>query len=143
MAEVDSSIANKKLMRLGLIGLAIVILFAASFVWFWYFVGVLGNGGVDVLIAFMPVCLLPYFIVITVYVGFFTAKFAEGRWSYNWLWGISGSVLTILFIIGSPGLSFLIPYYSSAIFVFLSPVVSTLLIMSLISIRKKNGIIDQ
>jgi hypothetical protein len=137
MAKVDNSLKNMQLRNLGLIGLVIIILFAAGFAWAWYYIGIWGHGGVDVLLTFLPFCILPYFLVITVYVGFFTAKFAEGRWRHTWPWGLTGSILTLLFMIGSPELTFLIPHYSSAIFVFLSPVVSTLLILSLISIRRK------
>ena len=138
MAEEVNFLTNKQLMRLGLIGLAIVLLFAVSFAGFWYYVGVLGNGGVDVLIAFMPVCLLPYVVVISVYVGFFSAKFANRRWQYPWLWGIGGFVLTILFIVGLPLLfASVFPYQSPAIFAFFAPVLSALSMMLFSSIRRK------
>ncbi len=138
MADLNASLTRKQLTKLGLIGLSLLILFAAGFAWFWYYVGVLEHGGVDVLMAFLPVCLLPYIVVITGYAGFFTAQFAKGKWQHSWLWGIAGSGLTILLIIGLPMLlEPMFPYQSPAIFVFLAPVVSTLLIVSLISIRRK------
>jgi len=138
MTDVQESLTRKQLTTLALIGLSILILFAAGFAWIYYYIGVLGNGGVDVFLAVAPFCILPYLIVISIYVAFFMAKFAKGRWRYPWLWGFGGFALTVLFSVGLPILlSPVFPYQSPVIFTFLAPVLSTLAIMLLISIRKK------
>jgi hypothetical protein len=117
---------------------------ALGFVWLYYYVGVLGNGGVEVFLAFAPFCIFPYLVVISVYVGFYAARFAKGRWKHTWLRGIAGFALTLLFIMGFPILlSPVFPYQGPAIFAspvifaFLAPVLSALLIVLLISIRRK------
>ena len=137
MTNMDNSITKKQLITLALIGLLILVLFAAGFVWLYY-------GGVDVFLAFAPYFIFPYLVVISVYVGFFAARFAKGRWKHAWLWGIAGFALTLLFIMGFPSLlSPIFPYQSPAIFAgpalfaFLAPVLSGLLIVPLISIRRK------
>jgi len=138
MTNMDNSIQKKQLTTLALIGLVILVLFATGFVWLYYYVGVLGNGGVDVFLAFAPYFIFPYLVVISVYVGFFAARFAKGSWKHAWLWGIAGFALTLLFIMGFPILlSPIFPYPSPAIFAFLAPVFSALLIVLLISIRRK------
>jgi len=141
MTEVEDTLTSKQLASLTLIGLSLLILFAAGFAWFYYYVGILGHGGVDVFIAFTPFCFFPYLTVISIYVGFFTTKFAKGKWKYPWLWGISSFVLTILLIIGLPLLlESVFPYRNPAIFAFVAPVLSTPLVMLLISIRRKTTI---
>jgi len=82
--------------------------------------------------------------VTSAYAGFFAAKLAKGRWKHTWLWGIAGFVLTLLFLIGFPSLlSPVFPFSSPeifggpAIFAFLAPVFSVLLIRLLMSIRRK------
>lgn len=144
MTNMNNSITKKQLTTQALLGLLILVLFAAGFVWLYYYVGVLGNGGVDVFLAFAPFFIFPYLVVISVYVGFFAARFAKGRWKHAWLWGIAGFALTLLFIMGFPILlSPVFPYPSPAIFAgpaifaFLAPVLSALLIVLLISIRRK------
>ena len=86
MTNMDNSIQKKQLTTLALIGLVILVLFATGFVWLYYYVGVLGNGGVDVFLAFAPYFIFPYLVVISVYVGFFAARFAKGSWKHAWLW---------------------------------------------------------
>ena len=144
MTNMDNSISKKQLTPLALIGLLILFLFAASFVWFINYAGVLGNGGEDVFLAFLRFWIYSYLVVISVYVGFFAARFAQGRWKRAWLWGIAGFAVTLLFILGFPGLlSPIFPYQSPeifagpAIFAFLAPVLSALLMVLLISIRRK------
>ncbi len=138
MTNVEGSPTNREIKKLVLIGLSILILFAVGFAWLYYYVDILGNGGGDVFVAFMPFCLIPYLLVISVYIGYFAAKFAEGRWRHAWLWGIGGFALTVLFIIGFPILlSPVFPYQSPAIFAFLAPVLAAFLIVLLISIRRK------
>ena len=144
MTNMDNSISKKQLTPLALIGLLILFLFAASFVWFINYAGVLGNGGEDVFLAFLRFWIYSYLVVISVYVGFFVARFAKGKWKHAWLWGIAGVPLTLLFILGFPSLlSPIFPHQSSvifggpAIFAFLAPVLSALFIMLLISIRRK------
>jgi len=144
MANMDNSLTKKQLTTLALIGLLILVLFAAGFVWFYYYVGVLGNGSEDVFLAFVRFWIFPYLVVISVYVGFFAARFAKGRWKRACLWGIAGFVLTLLSILGLPGLlSPIFPYRSPeifagpAIFAFLAPVLSAILMVLLISIRRK------
>lgn len=141
---MDNSITKKQLTTLALIGLVILALFAAGFVWLYYYVGVLGNGGGEVVLALSPFWVFPYLVIISVYVGFFAARFAKGRWKHAWLWGIAGFALTLLFILGFPSLlSPVFPYQGPtifarpAIFAFLAPVLSALLIVLLISIRRK------
>ena len=142
MTNMDNSIAKKQLTTLALMGLLILVLFAASFVWLYYYGVVLGNG--DEVLAYAPFWIYPYLVAISVYVGFFAARFAKGRWKQAWLWGIAGFALTLLFILGFPSLlSPIFPYQSPeifaghAIFAFLAPVLSALLIVLLISIRRK------
>ena len=144
MTTLDNSITKKQLTTLALTGLVILALFAAGFVWLYYYVGVLGHGGDEVVLALAPFWIFPYLAVISVYVGFFAARFAKGRWKHAWLWGIAGSALTLLFIMSFPGLlSPVFPYQSPTIFAgpailaFIALVFSVLLIMLLISIRRK------
>ena len=144
MTNVDNSITKKQLTTLALTGLLILVLFAAGFGWLYYYVGVLGHGGGEVFLAFAPFWIFPYLVVISVYVGFFAARFAKGRWKPAWLWGIAGFALTLLFIMGFPSLlSPVFPYQSPtifagpAIFAFLAPLLSALLIVLVISIRRK------
>ena len=141
---MDNSITKKQLTTLALIGLVILALFAAGFIWLHYYVRVSGDGGGEVVLALSPFWLYPYLVVSSVYVGFFAARFAIGRWKHAWLWGIAGFALTLLFIIGIPSLlSTVFPYQSPeifagpAIFAFLAPVLSALFIVLLISIRRK------
>ena len=138
MVEADDTLTSKQLTTLALIGVSLFILFAAGFAWFYYYVDFLGHGGGDLFIAFAPFCFFPYLVVISIYVGIFTTKFAKGKWKYPWLWGISGFLLTVLLIIGLPlSLESVFPHQSPAIFAFVAPVLSTPLIMLLISIRRK------
>jgi hypothetical protein len=142
MTTMDNSITKKQLTTLALLGLIILVLFAASFV--WLYAVVLGNGEGEVFLAFAPYWVYPYLLVVSVYVGFFAARFAKGRWKRAWLWGIAGFAVTLLFILGFPGLlSPIFPdqspeiFAGPAIFAFLAPVLSALLMMLLISIRRK------
>ena len=137
MTTMDNSITKKQLTTLALLGLLILVLFATGFVWLYY-------GDVDVFLAFAEFYIFPYVVVISVYVGFFAARFAKGRSKHAWLWGIAGFALTLIFIIGFPSLlSPVFPYASPAIFAgpaifaFLAPVLSALIIVLLISIRRK------
>ena len=145
MTAMNNSITKKQLTTLALLGLLILVLFAAGFVWLYK--GVLGNGGGEVFLALAPYWVFPYLVVISVYVGFFAARFAKGRWEHAWLWGIVGFALTLLFILGFPSLlSSVFPYQSPvifagpAIFAFVAPVLSALLIVLLISIRRKAAV---
>ena len=145
MTAMNNSITKKQLTTLALLGLLILVLFAAGFVWLYK--GVLGNGGGEVFLALAPYWVFPYLVVISVYVGFFAARFAKGRWEHAWLWGIAGFALTLLFILGFPSLlSSVFPYQSPvifagpAIFAFVAPVLSALLIVLLISIRRKAAV---
>jgi hypothetical protein len=72
MTNVDSSITKKQLTTLALLGLLILLLFAAGFVWLYD--GVLWNGGGELFLAFAPFWIFPYLVVISVYVGFFCGK---------------------------------------------------------------------
>jgi hypothetical protein len=142
MTTMDNSITKKQFTTLTLLGLLILVLFAAGFVWLYK--GVLGNGRGEVFLAIAPFWVFPYLVVNSVYVGFFAARFAKGRGKHAWLWGIAGFTLTLLFILGFPSLlSPVFPYQSPeifagpAIFAFLAPVLSAVLIVLLISIRSK------
>ena len=144
MTTMDNSITKKQLTTLALIGLVILVLFAAGFIWLHYYVRVSGIGGGEVVLALSPFWLYPYLVVSSVYVGFFTARFAKGRWKHAWLWGIAGFALTLLSIIGIPSfLSPVFPYQSPEIFAgppifaFLAPVLSASFVVLLISIRRK------
>jgi len=118
----------------------ILVLFAAGFVWLIYY-------SADVSLAFARFCIFSYLVVISIYVGFIAARFAQGRWNHAWLWGIAGFALTLLFIMGFPTLfSPVYPYQGPtifsgpAIFAFFAPVASALLIVLLISIRRKTTV---
>ena len=144
MTTMDNSITKKQLATLALIGLVILVLFAAGFVWLYSHAGDFWSGGADVFLAFAPFWVFPYLVVVSVYVGFFAARFAKGRSKSAWFWGIAGFALTLLFIVGVPSLlSPVFPYSSPvifagpAIFAFLAPLLSALLIVLLISIRRK------
>ena len=93
MITMDNSTTKEQLTTLALIGLVILGLFAAGFVWLYYYVGVLGNGGGEVVLALSPYWVFPYLVVSSVYVGFFAARFATGRGKHAWLWGIAGFAL--------------------------------------------------
>ena len=128
--------ARKELRALVLVGFPILVLLWAGFVWINDYV--LTHGGIDVLIAVTPFCMLPYSIVMSIYAGFFMATFARGRWRHPWLWGITGIALTALFSVSILTLlSPIFPYISPVIFAFVVPVLSTAVILRLISIRKK------
>jgi hypothetical protein len=144
MTTMNNSITTKKLTTLALIGVVIWGLFVAGFIWLVYYVRVSGDGGGELFLAFAPFWIFPYLIVGSVYVGLFAARFAKGRWKHTWLWGITGFALTLLFIMGMPSLlSPVFPYQGPeifagpAIFAFLAPVFSALLIVLLISIRRR------
>lgn len=81
MPPLDNSLTKKQLTALALTGLVILALFAAGFVWL-YFYGVLGNGGGEVVLALAPFWIYPYLVVVSLYVGFFAARFAKGRWKH-------------------------------------------------------------
>lgn len=144
---MDNSDPKKLLTILALIGLVILALFAAGFVWLNYYVGVLGNGGGEVVLELAPFWIYPYLVVVSVYAAFFAERFAKGKWKHAWLWGIAGFALTLLFILGFPSLlSPVFPYpgptsfAGPAILAFVTPVLSGLLIMLLISIRRKASV---
>jgi hypothetical protein len=144
MPIMDNPITKKQLTTLSLIGFVILALFSAGFMWLHYHVRVSGDGGGEVVLALSPFWLYPYLVVSSVYAGFFSARFAKGRWKHAWLWGIAGFALTLLFIIGIPSLlSPIFPYQGPeifagpAIFAFLAPILSVLFIVLLISIRRK------
>jgi hypothetical protein len=141
---MDNSITKKQHTTIALIGFLILGLFAAGFVWLVYYVRVSGDGGGELFLAYAPYWTFPYLIVSSVYVGFFAARFAKSRWQHTWLWGTVGFILTLILILGFPSLlSTIFPYQSHeifagpAIFAFLAPVLSSLLIVLLISIRRK------
>lgn len=145
MTNMDNFITKKQLTTLALVGSLILVLFAGSFVWLYYYGVVLGNG--DEVFEYAPFWIYPYLVVIPIYVGFFAARFAKGRWKHAWLWGIAGFALTFLFILGFPSwLSPIFPYQSPtifagpAIFAFLAPMLSALLIVLLVSVRRKAAV---
>ena len=142
MTDMDNTITKKQLTTLALIGLLILVLFAACLVWLIY--GVLGKGGGDEFLASAPYFIYAYLVVSSVYVGFFVARFAKGRGKHAWLWGLAGFALTLIVVVGLPSLlSPIFPFpgpnifAGPAIFAFLAPVLSALLIVLLISIRRK------
>ncbi len=136
MTDMKNSGTMNQLTSLAMIGLSILVLFALGFIGVDDYV--MRHGGVDVLMAVTVFYVLIYLIVIGIYVGFFVARFAKGKSKYFRLWGIGGFILSVLFGIGFPILlSPVFPYQSPILFVFLAPVLSTLTIMLLISIRKK------
>ena len=128
--------ARKELRALVFVGFSILVLLWAGFVWINYYV--VTHGGIDVLIAVTPFCMLPYSIVMGIYVGLFMARFARGRWRHPWLWGITGFALTALFSVSILALlSPIFPSLSPVLFAFVVPVLSIAVILRLISIRKK------
>lgn len=142
MTTMAESITKKQLTNLVLLGLSILLLFAAAFV--WLYAGVLGNGRGEAFLAYAPFWVFPYLVVNSVYAGFFAARFARDRGTFAWPWGIAGFALTLLCILGIPSLlSPLFPYESPeifagpAIFAFAAPMLSVLLIVLLISMRRR------
>lgn len=142
MTTVDHSSTKQQLTTLALLGLLILALFAASFVWLDQ--GVLGNGEGERFLAYAPFWVFPYLVVNSIYVGFFVASFAKGSGQQAWLWGLAGCGLTLLTILGLPSLFLpLFPepsreiFAGPAIFAFLAPVLSALLLVLLIVIRSR------
>ena len=142
MTTMDNPITQKQLTALALKGLLILVLFAAGFVWLYK--GVLGNGKGEAFLAYAPFWVFPYLAVNSVYVGFFTASFAKGRWQPAWLWGVAGFALTLLFILSLPRLFLpIFPYQSPeifagpAIFAFLAPILAALVLVLVLSTRSK------
>ncbi|MBL8207945.1 MAG: hypothetical protein JNM09_27170 [Blastocatellia bacterium] len=142
MTTMDNSITKKQLKTLALLGSLLLVMFAAGFVWLYQ--GVLGQGRGEDFLAYAPFWLYPYLIVSSVYVGFLAVRFAKGRWKQAWRWRIAGFALTLLFIVSFPSL--LSPIFPSqtpeifagpAIIAFLAPVLSALVIVLLISIRRR------
>lgn len=139
---IANSTTKKQLTTLALLGLLILALFATSFIWLYK--GVLGNGEAELFLAYAPFWVFPYLVVNSLYVSFLAASLAKGRGEQAWLWGIAGFALTLLFILGLPSLfSPLFPdqnpeiFAGPAIFAFLAPVLSALLIALCISIRRR------
>jgi len=89
------------------------------------FIGVLVfisfNGGVDVFIAFAPLCFSVYGIVMSIYVGIFAGAFAESKGKTPLLWGVVGFVLT--------GVTIYVSILFFPPFVILAPILSTILIL--------------
>jgi hypothetical protein len=137
MSNSEGMLTKKQVTIFLLIELSILVFFAAGIVWIFYYVGFLGNGGPDVVLAVVPYCFLPYLMLICIYVGYFMARFARGRRKFAWLWGIIGFVLTAFLAIGLPiMLGPIFPYQSPAIFAFLAPILSTVLLIALVSFPK-------
>jgi hypothetical protein len=113
---MDNSITKKQLTTLALIGLLILVLFAAGIIWLYY-------GDVDVPFTLAEFFVFYYVGVINVYVGFFTASFAKSRGKPAWLWGIAGFALTL--------------FAGPVIFAFFAPVLLGMLIVLLISIPER------
>lgn len=144
MTSMDNAIPKKQLTTLTVLGFVILALFAVGFVWLSYYVGMLGNGGGEVVLALAPFWIYPYLVVSSLYVGFFVASFAKGRRQQTWLWGSAGVVLTLLTTLSLPSLlAPLLPdpgpeiFAGPAILAFLAPVLSALLLVRLISRRRK------
>jgi hypothetical protein len=144
VSTIDSPITKKQLATLTLIGLAILVLFAAGFAWLSSHAGEFWTEEKDVFLAFAPFWVFPYLIVSSIYVGYLVARFVKGKRKHVWLWGGAGFALTFLFITRFPILlSPLFPHSSPmifagpAIFAFIAPVISALLIILLISFRRK------
>lgn len=142
MTTMDNPITQKQLTALALTGLLILVLFAAGFVWLYK--GVLGNGEGEAFLAYAPFWVFPYLAVNSVYVGFFAARFAKGRWQPAWLWGVAGFALTILFILSLPRLFLpIFPDQSPEIFAgpaivaFLAPILAALVLVLVLSTRSK------
>lgn len=142
MTTVDNPIPGKQLTTLALTGLLILMLFAAAFVWLYQ--GVLSNGEGEAFLAYAPFWVFPYLAVNSVYVGFFAARFAKGRGKPAWLWGIAGFALALLFILTLPSL--FLPIFPDqspeifagpALFAFLAPILAALLLVLVLSIRRK------
>ncbi len=137
MTTMSNSITSKQLTTLVLIGLLILALFAASFVWLVY-------GGAEVFPAFAEYWIYPYLGVSSFYVGFLAARITKNRGKHAWLWGIAGLALTLLFIMGLPSLLTPVFPYSDpaifaghAIFAFIAPVLSALFILRLTALSRK------
>ena len=144
MTDLPTSNSKNQLRTLALIGLLLLVLFAAGFFLLVSSVGVWGRGGEGDARAILRYCIYPYLVVISVYVGYMAARFAAGRGKPAWLWGIVGFILSLLFILGLPGLlSTVFPnpnltiFAGPAIVTFLAPIFSASLILISMSIRRK------
>ena len=71
MTDADNSVTTKQLTTLALVGLVILAVFAAGFIWLVYYVRVSGDGGGEAFLACAPYWLYPYLVVSSVYTGFF------------------------------------------------------------------------
>lgn len=138
MTTRNNSIPNKQFTTLAFFGLLILVLFGVGFLWLVQ--DVLGNGEGERFLSLAPFWVYPYMFVNSIYVGFLSVIFARGRWNRVWLWGMAGFASTLLFILALPSLlSPLWPYQGPeifagpAIFAFLAPVLSALLLVILIS----------
>ena len=147
MNTIDGTITKKQITILTLIGFLVLCLFVAGFIWLVYYVRVSGDRGGEKFLDYSPYWVFPYLVVMSIYVGIFAMRFAIGSWKLTWLWGILGFALTLLFILIIPTL--LLPIFPDqgplifngpAIFAFLAPILSALIIVLLIFTRRKSDI---
>ena len=129
---------KKQLTTLTLIGLLILFLFAASFIWLYQ------NVKGEEFLALAPYWVFPYLGVTSLYATFSSARLAKGRGKNTWFWGITGFALTLIFMLVFPSLlSPVFPdqspeiFAGPAIFAFIAPMLSLLLLVLLISFRRK------
>ena len=118
-------------------GIILVVVWFVAFIGIYVYVVILGNGGADVYSEVSPLCFFPFIIVSSIYVGYFMAKFSKNKGKHPWLWAIIGFVTTVGFIVVLPIIVSGIFPGISILFAFLAPVLSTLLTILLINIRRK------
>ena len=138
MINTATHLSWKQIVKYAVIGILIVAVFLSALVGAYYYVGVMGNGGPDALIAAIPVGLFLYMLIISGYVSFFMAKLAEGKGKLSWPWAVLGFILTFGFAVSFPLVfSFLFPYDIPAIFSFFAPFLSTPITVLLMNIGRK------
>ncbi|HOI29812.1 MAG TPA: hypothetical protein PLZ15_08655 [Melioribacteraceae bacterium] len=137
---MNRPVKNRQIILPAIAGLIIIILFAVGFIWLYT-----SYKGEEFL-SLAPYWIYSYLGVTCLYSGFFTARFAKAKGRKILLWGSLGFLLTLIFTITIPGLlSPLIPYEGPEIFAgpailaFLAPVLSVIITLLLISIRKKEN----
>jgi len=141
---IEKSIIKKQLVILTILGLIIMSLFIAGFLWLVYYIRANGDAGGEKFLEYAPYWVFPYLIVMSLYVGFLSTRIAKGKWKYTWLWGIIGFTQTLFLILIIPSIiSPIFPdqrfvvFAGPALSVFLAPIISAVLILLLIKTLKR------
>ncbi|HNQ94496.1 MAG TPA: hypothetical protein PKH47_07445 [Anaerolineales bacterium] len=134
MPKSERSFSRKTALKFVIVGILLTISFVVAFFGVLLYIDM--NGGVDVFLALAPFlvlsCLLPYALVLSIYVGTFMAAFSESKGKLYWLWGFFGFAITV-------GLMYIFFVYIAPPFIVLAPVLSTLLTTILIQATNRNA----